>query len=439
MTDFDKNQDSRLKILIGEYPIQSFPPLYQKTILKIASFLNTYVDMIANSMLAELAYILSFSFDAATGRGDSQPLSLFALSIAESGDGKDATFRLICKASEEMQKSSFESYKTELQVWKTANKKDRGIEPSFDLTRFESATTQGITDQINKSTNKSFILCTAEGGSFFCGYTMTSDTVGAAVSTLNNLVDLGSINNVTKGQEKIEYCNDIRFSVLLAVQSIVVEPSLKNKFLRGQGFLARVLFACPDAPPYYEKTLKDIINIYEDEDLVNYWNKCKSLLSNLKKNSVRGVMLYNENATQKHLSFENYINYHCLPGGKYAEISSYAKRSKQYVWRVASILAFIDDKKVIDGTIMNNAMNICYYSLNQWLKYYAKQNSDSDILYNWLVKKRNEGQERVLISSITQYAPNPLRVAKKRDEAILHLIQSGKIIKIDQIYIGLAI
>lgn len=74
----------------------------------------------------------------------------------------------------------------------------------------------------------------------------------------------------------------------------------------------------------------------------------------------------------KPIEYENYINFESQKDGLYYSIQANAKRTKQYVLRVAAILSFFESKNIIDAKIMRNAIDICKYSLNQWLIYYNK-------------------------------------------------------------------
>lgn len=79
---------------------------------------------------------------------------------------------------------------------------------------------------------------------------------------------------------------------------------------------------------------------------------------------------------------------------------------------------------------MLNAIDICIYSLNQWIEYYDKtEKSQSDILLDWLKKQK---EIKILKSSINQRAPKSLRNRVNRDAAIENLIDLG-FIRIEKI------
>lgn len=72
---------------------------------------------------------------------------------------------------------------------------------------------------------------------------------------------------------------------------------------------------------------------------------------------------------------------------------------------------------------MQAAIDICKYSLNEWIRYYAKnEKSDSQLLLEWLLKQNSS---KILKSSIsTNVNPKYLRKKTTRDDAIKHLLDS---------------
>lgn len=421
LKNLSEDQKDRLEILIGKYPIDAFPDIYKIVILKLALYLNVYVSLIANTMLAEIAYLISGFINASDGRGGSQPCSLFVLSIAESGDGKDSTFKFISKASRDNQDESFEIYKCEMQEWLNTPKSEKFERPSFETTIFDNATIQGITKSINASKKRSFIISNAEASIFFYGFSMNSDSSPAVMGIINNLLDEGRFSNLIKNQDIIEYRNDVRLSIVFAMQDIIGRKFLTNKLFREQGFLARVLFTAPPPPPFYKKSINDSLDIKKDFDYLKYQSNCKDLIVKGQISNKISVINYNQEALEVFVDYDNFIRQECLENGTYSEISAYAKRSRQYVWRVATILAYISNCD-INMHIMKSAVNIFKFSLSEWLKYYG---CDDDkvgyILLKWLKKEKMRGKVQVLVSSINQVGPEVLRNARTRDEAIQFL------------------
>ena len=94
--------------------------------------------------------------------------------------------------------------------------------------------------------------------------------------------------------------------------------------------------------------------------------------------------------------------------------------------RVAAILAYCSEVDYIDARIMQNAIDLCKYSLDEWLRYYGKmEKSDSELMLDWLKK---QDSSKILKSAIsTTVYPKHLRSKNNRDAALSHLIDAEHI------------
>lgn len=419
-----------------DYPIHAFPAIVANAIKKSAFYHKVPLVVAGQTYLGELAYMAQSHIDAPSDKSKKgQPCSLFTLTIFPSGEGKDNCINDACKISIEKNDRDMQQYKAEKEAWKAAKADEKGERPKAPLSIFKKLSTQGLVAMINKSGKNSFTWTTGEGGYLFGGYSINSDTVGESLSVTNDLLDTGKANNVLKGLDDVEYVTNARFSLNIAVQDVVARPALHNKLLREQGFLARCLFAAPEP-------LKDVVitredrklKPYDDPDLKAYWELCDKLITDVPKvldsSDIHGrkVILKDAAADDIHIHYENMIRKESQVGGKYHIIQPYAKRTNQYVLRVAAILAFFDESDVINARIMRNAIAICQYSLDEWIRYYGKDNqSDSEILLEWLLAQHKAGMKKVLKSSINQKAPKPLRNVKARDAALEHLMDTGHV------------
>ena len=429
------------KDFTDDYPIHAFPAIVAKAIIKSAHYHKVPLAVAGQTYLGELAYIAQSHINAPSDKSSKgQPCSLFTLTIFPSGEGKDTCINDACKISTEINDRDMQLYEAEKTAWKAAKAKEKGESPKVPLSIFKKLSTQGLVGMISKSSKNSFTWTTGEGGYLFGGYSMNSDTVGESLSVLNELLDTGKASNVLKGLDDVEYVTNARFSLNIAVQDVIAKPALHNKLLREQGFLARTLFAAPEPLKDVVITKKDReLKPYEDPDLNAYWELCDKLMSDVPKvldssgNHSRKLILKDDAADDLHIQYENMIRMESQKDGKYHIIQANAKRTNQYVLRVAAILAFFEKSDVIDAHLMRNAIAIYQYSLDEWIKYYGKdQQSESEILLEWLVVQHKSGVKKVLKSSINQKAPKPLRNVKARDAALEHLIDTNHV-KIENI------
>lgn len=414
---------------VNSYPIEAFPAIIANAIKKSAIYHDVPLAMAGQIYLGEMAFMAQSHIDAPSDKSaKGQPCSLAMFTIFPSGDGKDNCINDACKVSMSNLDKQMQDYQEDKLAWSNSDPKERGDPPRSPLNRFKKLTTQGLVTLISKGGSKSYTWTTGEGAYLLSGYNMKSDTVGESLSVINDLVDTGRSNNVIKGLDEAEYLADVRFSINIAVQNVVAKPALHNDLLREQGFLARFLFAAPDPLKNIKVTKqKRQMKPYNDPDIKAYWELCSKLITDApavlnEQSSARRLIVKSDSADDVHIDYENFINEHSELKGKYSLIAAYAKRTKQYVLRVAAILAFFDDKTVIDADVMANAIKICKHSIDEWINYYgAHEKTDSEILLEWLLDQKTT---KVLKSSINQNV-RKLKTVPLRDAAIKHLIDTG--------------
>ena len=419
----------------GEYPIHAFPDVIAKAIKKSAHFHNVPLAVAAQTYLGEQAYIAQRHIKAPSDKSEKgQPCSLFMLTIFPSGEGKDVCKSDASKISEKIESENMNRFYADYKSWSKKKSDERGDAPVNPMSRFKKTTTQAIIRMMADGAGNSYIWATGEGGYLFSGYSLKSDTVGESISVLNDLVDTGKGNALLRNAEDSHFFENKYFSLDIAVQDVVARPALTNSLLREQGFLARVLFAAPAPLQHREVTLEQqSIKPYDDEDLKAYWKFCEKMLTTpyfgnklFIGDDGRVIITKCQDAERLHIQYQNHIGQEAGKGGKYEFIRAYALRTNQYVLRVAAILAYCSEVDYIDARIMQNAIDLCKYSLDEWLRYYGKmEKSDSELMLDWLKK---QDSSKILKSAIsTTVYPKHLRSKNNRDAALSHLIDAEHI------------
>lgn len=419
----------------GEYPIHAFPDVIAKAIKKSAHFHNVPLAVAAQTYLGEQAYIAQRHIKAPSDKSEKgQPCSLFMLTIFPSGEGKDVCKSDASKISEKIESENMNRFYADDKSWSKKKSDERGDAPVNPMSRFKKTTTQAIIRMMADGAGNSYIWATGEGGYLFSGYSLKSDTVGESISVLNDLVDTGKGNALLRNAEDSHFFENKYFSLDIAVQDVVARPALTNSLLREQGFLARVLFAAPTPLQHREVTLEQqSIKPYDDEDLKAYWQFCEKMLTTpyfgnklFVGDDGRVIITKCQDAERLHIQYQNHIGQEVGKGGKYEFIRAYALRTNQYVLRVAAILAYCSEVDYIDARIMQNAIDLCKYSLDEWLRYYGKaEKSDSELMLEWLKK---QDSSKLLKSAIsTTVYPKHLRSKNNRDAALNHLIDAEHI------------
>lgn len=410
------------------YPIDAFPQITQDAIKQAAYHLHVPLALAGQTALGLMVYIAQEHAQAPSDRSSAtgQPCSFGTFSIFESGGGKDETRNLLARSISEIHKKAQVQYLTDRRIYNSLSAKDRKSEqkPTVPTTLYKKGTTQGITKAISRSAHNSFTWQTTEGAMVLGGYSFTSDTMGESLGVVNHLMDKGESSSDVQGDEEPEIVVDIRFSVDLSIQGVMAKKPLYNEELRQQGFLARFLFAAPKPLPPREVT-KELRRIKASDDIaiIAFNELSKRLKYPLHKEgksfgSSRILFLKDDAAETLHVAFENFINNEAKEGGKYHSIRPNALRMIQYSLRVATVLAyFTPELDCIDANTMQGAINLCTYSLDEWIRYYSKdEETDSDLMLKWLLKQKSE---KILKSSISTHAtPAKLRNKNIRNDIV---------------------
>lgn len=431
----------------ASYPIHAFPLIPQQAIKQVSYYNHVPIALAGQTALGVMVYVAQEHAQAPSDKTiKGQPCSFGVLTIFESGGGKDETRNLLASSIEQRENNAIKQYMTDKNAYSSLPLKERRNEqePINPITLYKKGTTQGIVKAMSRSVFSSFAWQTTEGAMVLGGYSFNTETMGESLGVVNSLIDKGTSSNTLYGNEEPEIVIGKRFSVDLSIQDVMAKKALNNETLRLQGFLARFFVAAPEPLPVNKVTKEQrLIKASEDAAIIAF-NELSERLKYPphKENSLttdeRIQFLKDEEAETLHLDFENYIkkeanktkNY-C---GKYYSIRPNALRMIQYSLRVATVLAyFTPELDYIDAKTMQGAIDLCNYSLDEWIRYYNKdedEETDSDLMLKWLLK---QGTEKVLKSSIsTHVTPKKLRSKNTRDD-ILKTLCDGNYVKIEKI------
>jgi putative DNA primase/helicase len=229
------------------------------------------------SVLASASLSAQTYFDIKLPWGERKPLSLFLLTVAESGERKTGVDDLVlgaAKAQErqdmEAYKAEFEVYEDELALWKAkteaANKKaagakskassevaaddqhqclDRPQPPIMPLRFVTDPTVEGLFKLLAVG-QPSVGLFSDEAGLLIGGHALNNDNALKTMARWCKLWDGSPFDRVRAGDGSgILYGR--RLSMHQQAQPDVMTKLLSDRTANGQGFLARCLVAWPDS------------------------------------------------------------------------------------------------------------------------------------------------------------------------------------------------
>lgn len=444
------------------YPIEALGPL-KDIVLAVKDVTQAPVEIAAQSSLSVASLAVQGFADVET-ISSKAPISLYTLTIAESGERKSSCDKLLMRAvREHEQEAEFdynlncETYSRGFKVWEkqkndlinaatsgeTSAEADLAAHPQAppaplapNLTATEP-TFEGLT-KLFQNGRPSLGLFSDEAGAFIGGYAMNIDNMLKTCAGLSNLWDGSAINRTRAGDDTVTLYGR-RLSTHLMAQPVAAMPLLNDPIATGQGFLARFLICAPVSnigSRIYKKPEQE-----SWQKIDSFTLKLKSILQaelSLKENETQvlepRVLSLSEQAKAILIKYYNAIEE--LQGGdeKYSSVRSYASKSAEQSVRIAGVLTLCNDinSQEISLDTMTNAITLAEYYLNE-----AKRLSDeaeidnkmlkADKLRKWLLDSWKENQ--ITITNIVQSGPNTLRDSKTIKELMNILKSYGWVIE----------
>jgi len=424
------------------YPIEAWDGLLQRVIKKIAYYQQVPDAMAGQCILGALAHMGQAHVDAPFGYKH-MPASLILITEGESGSGKTQAMDLSHYKIKEYEQKQYEQYITREQEHKAQIASLKGAElkeylanepaPHNPERLFKEATIEPILDKFVNGEITDASWSTDDAAQFFNGHTMKGDTAGNALAAITDLYSGGEVNR-TRSQ-KNAYANprtkayNVRMTLMLMAQRIILEPALTDDMMNQQGFLARALIACPNSLQGY-RTWDDIErrqqSPFMDSDLQAYWSRCSDLLDPVDSNAPtdekgapkRFKMSWQDKQTEQ-VFYEHMqaIENQQAKNMPLEYLKAYASRMAENASRIATLIAFFDKRKTITTDDIKRAFMLVSYSTAERLRYQdatpTGEQSDLEKLSVWLIDKAKAYNPAVLNKSfVTQHAPNALRGKK---------------------------
>lgn len=419
------------------YPVDAFPNFAATAIEAIAHHVQCPVPMAANCVLGALAFLAQDRVNApARHQRDGMPCSLFILTQGESGSRKSQAQRLAENYIRQHEHTQYEKYREDKRAFDGGLRGLRGDDKASYLENhkcpvdpaqiFTDATLEAITGRFVDGWIKAVIWSTDEAGQFLHGATMKGDTAASALGTLTKLFDSG----ICERQRSKSNLNgsgrvyDTRLTFSLLGQHEVLVNALNDPIMRGQGFLPRFIAAFPSsmAGTRLQDNSFYQTSAYNDPRLIRYWFVFQSFYEdvNFSDSSVqripkRSVMPLSDEASIVLLDFYNEVERQQQAGGRYEHLRAFASRADELVRRIATIFAFVEDKKSIDADIVTNACRIVSHSLSEWRRYSEVEQAgetDAQKLLKWLLRQTSKDQRQIPTSTV-QNRCNPKHIRKK--------------------------
>lgn len=443
------------------YPMQAWQGLLKKVIEKIAYYAQVPEAMAGQCVLGALSHMGQRFIDAPIGY-QHMPASLYLITEGESGSGKSVAMGFSHYEIKAFEREQYKVYLELLDEWEADKACLNGGElkdflannprPYNPITMFGDATIEPILDKFIDGQMDNASWTTDEAGQFFNGHTMKGDTAGNALSALTTLYSDGAVNRLRS--QKSQNANpksqayDVRMTLLLMGQRVVLESALTDPMMNGQGFLARALIACPNSlqgARVWNDTQRRQQSPYEDADLIAYWKKCRSLLDpapinnpslNHDMNGRIKMRWHDAQAEQAFYDGMQAIENKQAKGQALEYLKAYASRMAENASRIASLMAFFEGRHTITIDDIKRAFMMVEYSTSERLRYLdaspSNEQNNSEKLSQWLASKaQGKNPPNLNYSYVYNGAPVPIRKNKPLLINELNILESAGHIRLE--------
>ena len=420
------------------YPMDALGPLRQAA-EGIHDLTQAPAAIAAQAVLGVAALTAQGLADVDLGHSRS-PISLFLLTVAQSGERKSACDKLATQAIKEREKELADLFSDEMQVhanrlavWEEQRKAilQKCKQPSTSADAFDQLenlgpppdqplspllvagdpTIEGLIRNLALS-HPSLGIFSDEGGSFIGGHAMNEDNRLKTAAGLSNFWDGKPINRVRAG-DGVSLFHGRRLSAHLMVQPIVAAQLLADPMVNGQGLMARFLTAAPTST--IGTRTRDSFATGSHLAIARFNDRIASLirrslpLAEGKRNELNPpVLMFETEARALVREFSLATERAQAPGQPLEETRPFASKAAEHAMRIAAVLSTFEDpgRSTIAAETMCNAVTLAGFYIAE-----ARRLSDAALISTETAEA--ERMRRWLLDSWTETHISPTDAAQR--------------------------
>lgn len=448
------------------YPVNALGPL-RPAVQAVQGMTQAPVAIPAQSALAVASLAVQGFADVDT-LGGVRPVSLYALTVARSGERKSACDAPLLTGLREFEREQAKARRDDLQSWENAfalwkgerdriladAKKGKGEKrtaaqadlealgpepaapPSADRTVTEP-TFEGLT-KLFAFGQPSLGLFSDEGGQFLGGHAMNSENRQKTLAAFNDLWQGNPIRRTRSGDGHATLYGR-RLAVHLMVQPTVARAFMSDPLAADTGFLPRFLIC---EPPSTIGARMQANARRDDVALASFTGRLRDILDRplrmdpeTRELETRTLELAPE-ARALLVGFADAIEAAQAPGGDLAHITGAASKAAEQAARIAGVLTLwcdLDAMQVAPGD-MADAIDLAQFYLSEASRLASAATVSVEIdraesLRQWLFESWTEPE--IMVRDVVRCGPNPLRESPKARAALGILEKHGWIIPLE--------
>lgn len=436
------------------YPVEALG-LLRPAVETVQQITQAPVAIPAQSAIGVVALAVQGFANVETLGGD-RPVSVFALTIAASGERKSSCDALLMRAMREYEREQSlvvaelrRAWAIDHAIWKTRfdatlAKVKKGTAHGGDLAALgpepaapptadrivSEPTYEGLT-KLFANGQPALGLFSDEGGQFLGGFAMSSDHRQKTLSAFNDLWMGNPIKRTRQGDGAITMYGR-RLSLHLMVQPLIARALLSDPLASDTGFLARCLICEPASTI---GTRLHATAVGQTGPLTAFESRLRDILStplpmDADTRELRPSRLsLSPEARAALIEWSDLVERNQAPGGDYDAITSYASKSAEQAARLAGVLTLWDD---LNATAVREATMRAAITLAQFYLREAQRLANAstvsaavakaETLRKWLLSS-SWGHSWITIRDVVRLGPNSLRESPEAKKAVQMLVE----------------
>lgn len=446
------------------FPIEALGPL--RAAAEAAQHISQApMALAAQSALAVASLATQALADVETLSGQATPLSIFALSVAKSGERKSSVDRLLMEPVREVEKALSKEHQEETASWRNKQDiwvaqrndilkkaKNGGDEAAVDLDALgpepagplmpqlvaSEPTFEGITKHLGIS-RPSLGIFSDEGGGFIGGHAMSTDNKLKTMAGLSGMWDGAPVNR-TRAGDGVSTFYGRRLCCHLMVQPVAAEGFLSDPIVMGQGFLARFLVVQPESAigtrlrHGHDPASKAKLSVWSGR--VRELLTAQMPLSEGARNELDPPMLALSAEAREILQyFADAVESAQIKGGDLEAIQPFASKAAEHAARIAGVMTIFADGNAceVSADAMEDAVKLATFYIREALRItnaavISQEARQGEALRVWL----NEKWAEPCISAVevAQSGPGSMRETAKARRTLQYLEGFGHLIPV---------
>jgi putative DNA primase/helicase len=437
------------------YPAQALPKSIFDAVAEVQRFVQAPFSLVAASALSAVSAAVQPHVDVQRGEKLVGPVSLFMLTIANSGERKSSCDNYFLEAIKEYETEQAENakpiqsnYLAELQVWEATKKgvsskiqslaksgkpaelesrklvelqANEPLRPMTPSLLYADATPEALMHQL-WSNWPSGSVNSSEAGIIFGSHGMGSDSVMRNLSMYNELWS-GSNLKVDRRTSSSYTLIGARLSMGLMVQEAPLRSFFEKTgdLARGSGFLARFLIAWPEST----QGIRMYVEAPKNWPSLSAFNRRISKILNtpapINDNGQLEpkVIEFTPEAKSLWIKFHDDIEQELLPCGEMADIKDVASKAADNVARLACLFHVFEYGKdsLITADSINRAAEIVTWHLTESRRFLGEmilppEQNDAVKLDQWIIDHCDTNNVNNVDRRTVQQYVTPVRLRK---------------------------